>query len=112
MDLFWYLPEPVLASVAVFEMVRERCVRERVPVFAFHESLVREGAFLGVSADFQSLGRQAGRMAVSYLSSRDVAALSVVPADASRVVINLAAASRLGIDPDPNLVSLAANVFR
>lgn len=111
-DLFWYLPDPVLASVSTFESVLEACASARTPVFAFHESLVRAGAYAGVSADFRGVGRRAGRMATAYLGGRSAEALEVVPADASRVVLNLRAAARLGIDPDPTLVSLAATVYR
>lgn len=111
-DLFWYLPDPSLASVDVFETVRSACDENGTPIFAFHESLVRGGAFVGVSADFNQLGRRAGQMAIAYLSSRDPSTLQTVPGDASRVVVNLAAARRLGLEPDANLVSLAAAVYR
>lgn len=111
-DLFWYLPDPALASVDTFRKVRARCDRAQKPIFAFHESLVRAGAFVGVSADFTSLGSRAGRMALEYLGSRDRRALELVPGDASQVVLSLATAARLGLKPDPNLVSLAAAVYR
>ena len=81
-------------------------------MFAFHESLVQGGAYVGVSADFEALGRQAGRMALRFLSSRDDASLAVEPGDASRIVINLGAADRLGLKPDASLVSLAGSVLR
>jgi putative ABC transport system substrate-binding protein len=112
-DLLWVIPDKSLVnSPDVFRNVLSIATQRRLPVFAYHEAFVKEGALLSVSSDFTLMGKQAAELVQKLLDSKTGPNLPTLSPALSKLALNLKTAKRLGIDIDPNVVTSAAVVYK
>ncbi len=112
-DILWVIPDKSLVnSPDVFRRVLVITTQRRLPVFAYHEAFVKEGALLSVSSDFGLMGKQAGELVQNLLDQKTGTNLPTLSPTLSKLAINLKTAKRLGIEIDPNVLMSAAVVYK
>jgi putative ABC transport system substrate-binding protein len=112
-DILWVIPDKSLVnSPDVFRSVLSIATQKGLPVFAYHEAFVKEGALLSVSSDFSLMGKQAAELVEKLLDQKTGVNLPTLSPTLSKLAINLKTAKRLGIEIDPNVVTSAAVVYK
>ncbi|HSE39722.1 MAG TPA: ABC transporter substrate binding protein, partial [Acidobacteriota bacterium] len=113
LDLLWVIPDKSLVNTPdVFRNVLAITSQRKIPVFAYHEAFVKEGALLSVSSDFNLMGKQAGELVENLLRNKPDKNLPTLSPTLSKLAINLKTAKNLGIEIDPNVVTSAAIVYK
>ena len=67
-DAFFALPDNVI--FASFEVVKQQCDAQHIPIFTSEAGLVKRGAVASYGADFYQWGFQAGLQAAAYLKDK------------------------------------------
>jgi ABC-type uncharacterized transport system substrate-binding protein/tetratricopeptide (TPR) repeat protein len=112
-DLLWVIPDKSLVNTPdIFKNVLNWAYSRNLPVLAYHEAFVKEGALFSVSSDFSSMGGQAAELLQNLLDHKTTADLPVIPPSLSKLAINLSAAKKLKLEVNPNVVSSAAIVYK
>jgi len=83
-----------------------------LPVFSALGEVARDGALLALAPNFYTDSKAAAEMADLILRGARPGAIPVAMPKRPRLIINLAAAQRLGIEPAPLMLSLADEVIR
>jgi ABC-type uncharacterized transport system substrate-binding protein len=84
-------------TTASFTAIARAAGRNRVPVFGFMGSNLRDGAVAVVSRDYYDGGRQAAALAVRVLRGEQPAALPIQPLATTRLLLDQKAADGLGL---------------
>lgn len=112
-DVLWVIPDKSLVnSPEVFRSVLALTMNHNLPVLAYHEAFVKEGALLSVSSDFSSMGKQAGELVHNLLDQKSDKNLPSVLPTLSKLAINLKTAKKLNIEINPNVVMSATQVYK
>ena len=112
-EALWVIPDKSLVnSSEVFRKVLSLTMNRNVPVIAYHEAFVKEGALLSVSSDFASMGKQAAELVHNLLNQKTGKNLPVVSPTLSKLAINLKTAKKLNIEINPNVVTSASQVYK
>jgi methyl-accepting chemotaxis protein len=98
----WLLPDARLARPEVAKFLVATCLDRKLPLVGFLAGMAQIGALIAVSADFDAIGREAGKLA-SDLAARAPSARAGVPFRfvAGRVLVNGRTAEQLGLSGDP-----------
>lgn len=91
-----YLPTDnmVVASVSAVVKVAED---KKIPLFASEQESVKKGAVATVGIDYYELGRTTGEMALRILKGEKPQDMPIESQEGSNIVINMQAASRMGV---------------
>jgi len=112
-DVLWVIPDKSLVnSPDVFRSVLSLTMNRNLPVLAYHEAFVKEGALLSVSNDFSSMGKQAAELVHNLLDQKSDKNLPSVLPTLSKLAINLKTAKKLNIEINPNVVMSATQVYK
>jgi putative ABC transport system substrate-binding protein len=112
-DLIWVVPDKSLVnSPEVFRKLLREANSRSIPVLAYHEAFVKEGALFSVSSDFTLMGKQAAEMMQNLINREAIATLPTVSPSLSKLAVNLSAAKRLNLELNPNVVSSASIVYK
>ena len=85
--------------VSGLEAVISAAEAKQIPLIAGEGDSVERGALITKGIDYEQLGRQTGEMAVRILTEgADPATMPVELADDPRLVVNLRAAERMGVE--------------
>ena len=103
-DALWLPPDPQVASRETFDFLLELSLRERKPLLVFSESLVRSGALLSVSPDYEWVGLHAAESVRRVLAGERAGDIPVTPLKRSRVVVNEATARAIGRQLPPKVL--------
>jgi ABC-type uncharacterized transport system substrate-binding protein len=109
-DVFCQLSDNLTG--ASFASIGQAAKKARLPLMAFATGQTRHGAFMTLSRDFYDNGVASGRLAMRVLSGESPAQIPFEPVTKIRFVINLAAATELGITIPEHLVKSADEVLR
>jgi ABC-type uncharacterized transport system substrate-binding protein len=110
-DAVWLLPDRALAQRETLQYLLVQAMERRVPVISSFEAVARQGALLAVVPDPVEHGRAAARMARAVLDGSAVDSLAR-PAVASRTLVNLRTAERIGIKIPDAVLAQAHTVIR
>ena len=110
-DAVWMLPDRALSQRETLQYLLVQAMERRVPVITSFEAVARQGALLAVVPDPGDHGRAAARMARAILDGSTVSAL-VQPSVASRTLVNLRTAERIGIKIPDAVLAQAHAVIR
>lgn len=110
-DALWLPPDPQVASRETFDFLLDLSLRERKPLLVFSESLVRAGALISVSPDYEWVGLRAAESVRRVLAGERAGDIPVAPLKHSKVVVNEATARAIG-KPLPAAVLKDAEVLR
>jgi putative ABC transport system substrate-binding protein len=95
-DALWMPADPMLATTEVFRFLLDLSLTQRKPLLVFSEALVRAGAFLAVTPDYDWVGARVAE-AVQRIQTGDRAGdVPVTPLRHTRVVVNPSTARALG----------------
>lgn len=103
-DALWLPPDPQIASRETFEFLLELSLRERKPLLVFSESLVRAGALLSVSPDYEWVGLRAAESVRRVLAGERAGDIPVTQLKRSKVVVNEATARAIGRQLPPAML--------
>lgn len=105
-----YVPtdNTVVSAIEAVVLVAERA---RLPLISGEDLSVEQGALATVGLDYKQLGRQTADMAVRVLRGENPAEMPIEYQDEISVVVNLAAAARMGVDIPADLLARAARVI-
>jgi ABC-type uncharacterized transport system substrate-binding protein len=108
LDAICQIPGNLTASA--FPSVAQAAQRARLPVFAFQTSQVKAGASLVVGRDYRDSGRQAAALAARVMRGEKPATLPFQAVTRTRLIVNLEAARRAGLNIPASIVAHAAEV--
>lgn len=107
-----FLPaDPVLVAPRNLRSICETLKKVRVPVMAPTGSCVTSGALLAYHADFEDIGRQAGRQAARLLQGEPVRAVPPEKPLVKRLTVNLKTAQDLGLVVPWQLLGRAHDLY-
>jgi ABC-type uncharacterized transport system substrate-binding protein len=95
---------------ATFAAVITAANRTDKPLFAFQSCQVEAGALVGVSRDFFEAGREAGLVVARVLRGETPDRIPFRPATATKLQVNLEAATRLGTTIPDSVLARASRV--
>ncbi|MCK9295528.1 MAG: hypothetical protein M0P70_10650 [Desulfobulbaceae bacterium] len=97
-DLIWLLPDIIVTNPQILESYFLFSFKNKVPVLAFSQKYLKNGAAIVVTFDLADMGGQAATMAARILLGTPVS--GVPPADISRVktIVNSTVARKLQLD--------------
>ena len=72
-----------------------------MPTLANSELLVKAGALIGVTASYQSIGRQAAQVSSQILNGDKSMYGSVLQPDEAQVIVNVDTKEQIGLEIDP-----------
>jgi ABC-type uncharacterized transport system substrate-binding protein len=84
-------------TTASFAAIAQAAARNRVPVFGFMGSNVRDGALAAVSRDYYDGGKQAAVLALRVMRGESPAWIPIQPLATTRLVLNQKLAGSLGV---------------
>lgn len=106
-DAFWMLPDLTVVTPETVEFLLLFSLENTIPILAFAEKYVEFGALMSIGIDSFDLGVQAGEMANSILSGRDITDVPRVDARKPVLSINLKVAGKMGIRIDEKIIRKA-----
>jgi len=103
-DAFWMPADAVVATPEAFRFLLRFSLDSRKPLLAFSESLVRAGAFAGLSPDYNRAGALAAEAVRRIRAGERAGDIPVAHVPVGRVVVNGSTARALGREvPGPLL---------
>jgi putative ABC transport system substrate-binding protein len=109
-DALWIPPDPMMMGDATRLFVIETAVRAGKPVYASTAAMVREGALVGSSPEFASIGQSLGEQVNRITRGEKAGRLGVVVPRAE-LVINKKIADQLRVAIPPEALKAAQRVF-
>jgi putative ABC transport system substrate-binding protein len=109
-DALWIPPDPMLMGDATRQFVIETAVRAGKPVYSSSASMVKEGALVGNSPEFASIGHSAGDLVNRITRGEKAGRLGVVVPRAE-LVINKRIADQLRVIIPEEALKAAQRVF-
>ena len=106
-DAIWLLPDDEIITPDNFYSIHTTAIRNHMPTLANSELLVKAGALIGVTASYQSIGKQAAEVTERILSGDNSMYGSVLQPDEAQVIINVDTKEQIGLEVDPIVLSFA-----
>ena len=97
-DIFWLLPDSTVLSGQNFDHLLKFSREFRVPIFAFSQELVRKGALLSITPDYEDLGVQAGIIVKKILEGTDAKLIPVAKPRKMKMALNMNVAKTFKIE--------------
>lgn len=110
-DAFWLIPDATIISVEAFEFLHLITLEKRMPLIAFSEGLVKNGALASLAADYYNMGIQAADLAKRILTEKKPKLPLVVDPCMMNFSINITVANRIGVDIPPAVLNAANKIF-
>ena len=106
-DAIWLLPDDKVITPDNFYSIHTTAVRNHMPTLANSELLVKAGALIGVTASYQSIGRQAAQVSSLILNGDKSMYGSVLQPDEAQVIVNVDTKEQIGLEVDPIVLNFA-----
>ncbi len=110
-DALWLVPDPVCAGAEPFQQILRWAQAQRIPIVAFAERFVRDGALMGVGVDFAEQGALAAEQAIQILQGEEPETLPLLAPRRVLIYYNLQTARTLGVAIHETLLNLARKVY-
>jgi ABC-type uncharacterized transport system substrate-binding protein len=105
-DVFWMtFDKSAVTSAEAFQRLLAITSRRKIPVFAYHETLVEKGALFSVSSNFEAMGKQAAELMQKILLKSQVESVPSIFPTLSKLAINLTVAKKLNLDVNPSVIT-------
>ena len=99
-------------AVSAVKTIVQTGEENKLPVFASDVGSVKNGAIAAQSFDYREVGREAGRQVAAILRGKPVAEIPVATPKEIRLVINPAAAEKMGLKLPPAVLERAQEVIK
>ncbi len=110
-EALWLVPDSTVLTEGSLKFVLDTALDFNVPVVGFSSELVRSGALVGLSVNYDDVGRQAGLLAKKILTDQYRPFSTTFPPDRLRLALNLKTAKFLGITIPPGEVKNADELY-
>ena len=110
-EALWLVPDSTVLTEESLGFILSTALEASVPVIGFSSELVRSGALIGLSVNYEDVGRQASLLAQQILKGRAIPSQKAISPDRVRLALNLKVARVLGITIPPEVVSRADEVY-
>lgn len=110
-DVWWVLPDKVVASPQAAKAILLQAFRKRIPLVGPSAAWVKAGALFALDWDYAAIGRQMAELAVQILKGGSIRDLAPRGPDRVLYSVNLKTAAHLKLDLPVDLVDGAKQVF-
>ena len=110
-DSLWLLPDSTVLTEDSLRFLLSTTLEASIPVIGFSPDLVKSGALIGLSVQYEDLGRQAGTLAKTILNNPNGSPIGITQPDRLRLSLNLKTAKFLGITVPQDVISRADEVY-
>ncbi len=86
--------------------------KANLPIFCFTSATSEQGAMISVARDYHDMGMEAGKMSMEIMAGKNPAQMPIIPLPQHRLIVNLAAAKKLGQEVPKALVDRADKVIQ
>lgn len=111
-DALWIPPDPSLNSEEAIKYIGSKSLENKIPCVGPSDRYVRSGAIFSYAVDTIETGRVAGEMANKILEGTSIARVPVQELAKPKVIINLKAATLLGLNIPQNLQNAASKIYQ
>lgn len=111
-DAIWMAPDTTAITPESIKYMLLFAFRNRIPVIGISDKYVKDGVLLALSFDSEDIGRQAGEVANSILSGRDIKKFSLIKPRTFKFSINLNTAEKIGIKIPERVIQIADKVYK
>jgi len=110
-EALWLVPDSTVLTEDSLKFVLGTALDFNVPVIGFSSELVRSGALVGLSVNYEDVGRQAGLLAKKILSDQARPFATTFPPERLHLALNLKTARFLGIVIPQEVVKNADELY-
>ena len=110
-DTLWLLPDSTVLTEDSLRFLLSTTLEATIPVIGFSPDLVKSGALIGLSVQYDDLGRQAASLAKSLVNNQGTTSLGLIQPDRLRLSLNLKTGKYLGITIPPDVVGRADELY-
>lgn len=112
-DALWILPDETVLEPKVIEYALLTSYRNKVPLLGLSERQAEMGAMLSMAfSSSEDIGRQAGELSNEILGGQPTGRLPYTTARSVKLVVNLKAAQKLGMQIPESILAMADSVIR
>ncbi len=97
-DALWLVPDSTVITKDSLDVILKTALKNRLPVFCTSSAIVKAGALLSVSPDYENTGYQAAQIAKRLLQSPTPISLGVQEPEKLKLTINTRTAEIIGMD--------------
>jgi putative ABC transport system substrate-binding protein len=107
----WLVPDSTVLTEDSLKFVLNTALESNTPVVGFSSELVRSGALLGLSVDYEDVGRQAAVLAKRIMTDQYRPFSTTFAPERVHLSLNLKTAKFLGITIPPEVVKNADELY-
>jgi putative ABC transport system substrate-binding protein len=109
-DTLWLVPDSTVLTEDSLRFLLNTALETSIPVLGFSPDLVKSGALVGLSVNYEDLGKQGATIARGILNGQGRPS-GLTPPERLRLSLNLKTARYLGITVPTHLVTSADDVY-
>ncbi|MCS7209520.1 MAG: ABC transporter substrate-binding protein [Fimbriimonadales bacterium] len=110
-DAFWVIPDAAYRDPRAFQYALEFSRRQRIPILAYADRFVRDGALVGAGIDISEQGALAAEQVIRILEGEPPERLPLLTPRRVLIYYNLAVAQELNISIPEMLINLAEKTY-
>jgi putative ABC transport system substrate-binding protein len=109
-DALWLIPDSTVLTEESITFLLTATLDANLPVIGFSSELVRSGALVGLSVNYEDIGRQAAVLARKILGSQ-IKTPASFPPEKLRLALNLKTGKFLGVTIPPDVLNRADQLY-
>ena len=110
-DLLWIIPNNIAIGEQSMRYILSVTFKKRIPVMGYAIHIVKKGALMGLSCDYEDIGRQGGELFWQVLNGAKPATLPVSLPRKALLSVNARVAERMEIDIPTQVLEEAHKIF-
>jgi putative ABC transport system substrate-binding protein len=109
-DALWLVPDSTVLTEESISFLLTTTLDSNIPVIGFSSELVRSGALVGLSVNYEDVGRQAALLTRKILGGQ-IKAPASYPPEKLRLALNLKTGKFLGVQIPPDVLNRADQLY-
>jgi putative ABC transport system substrate-binding protein len=109
-DALWLIPDSTVLTEESISFLLTTTLDSNIPVIGFSSELVRSGALVGLSVNYEDVGRQAALLTRKIFSAQ-IKAPATFPPEKLRLALNLKTGKFLGVQIPPDVLNRADQLY-
>ena len=110
-DLLWIVPDETVISEQSLRYILSFTFKNKVPVMGYAAHIVRKGALLALSCDYEDIGRQGGELFWEVINGKNPDSLPVTVPRKTFLSVNVRVAKQVGIEIPAQVLKEAYKIF-
>jgi ABC-type uncharacterized transport system substrate-binding protein len=95
-----------------FNTIAENAAKAKLPVLCFTTLAGSQGAAISLARDYNEMGMEAGKMVMEVMAGKSPEDIPIIPLPRVRLIVNLNAANRVGLQIPQSLIDQADAVIK